>query len=155
MSDLSTDIETFLQAASKAGLMNQQGELADQVRRLWSSYDTAINSPCVKPELRLLQVKNDRRMAEHHSSDGFRIDATPGIQPENDTPEAPRSAEPTEIDLSMIDMDLVRVNESTLIQSFNEIHTSNRVMAGRSIFDVVRERQAAFNRSQEQSSASL
>jgi hypothetical protein len=147
LSDLSSDIESLLQAASKAGLMNQQGELADNVRRLWSSYDTAINSQCVKPELRLLQVKNDRRRAEHHSRDNFRIDARPNAPPEDVTREPPRINDPADIDPSSVDMELVRVNEGTLIQPFNEIHTGSKIMAGRTIFDVVEERQAVFRKS--------
>jgi hypothetical protein len=148
MSDLSTDIEALLQAASKAGLMNQQGELADRVRQLWTSYDNAINSPCVKPELRLLQVKNDRRRAEHHSNDGFRINAAPRTQLENDAQEPPRIVQPA-------DMELVRVNETTVLQPFPPTHTASMIMAGRSIFEVVKERQAVLKQSQEQSSASI
>jgi len=136
MSDLSTSIEALLQTASNAGLMNQRGELADQVRQLWSSYDTAINSPCVKPELRLLQVKNDRRKAKHQRNENFRIDSTPGSQPDGVT-------EPTATSPSRIDMDLVRVGDGTLLQPFHQIHDTN-VMQGRNIFDIVSARQTEF-----------
>ncbi|KAF2680474.1 hypothetical protein K458DRAFT_392812 [Lentithecium fluviatile CBS 122367] len=153
MSDLSTDIEALLQAASKAGLMNQQGNFPDHVRRLWSSYDAAINSPCVKPELRLLQVKNDRRRAEHHSNDGFRIEPAPNPRSEPITQESPRIADPKDINASQLDMELMRVGDTTVLQPLHQIRSSSMTMAGRSIFDVVKERQADFERSQEQGSA--
>lgn len=149
ISDLSTDIEALLQAASAAGTLNLEGDLAARLRRLWSSYDTAISSPCINPELRLLQVKNDRRKAEHISNLNRRRDTTPSVLvglPEKQE-EQRRTAEFMEADQSRMDLVLARVDETTLVQSFSTISANNKVMGGRSIFEVVRERQAEFESS--------
>lgn len=123
--------------------MSQEGEVADRIRQLWSSYDTAVNSPHVRPELRLLQVKNDRRRAEHQSNENFRIGVAPTTQREGPQ-ETPRDDEATEADPDT-DVHLVRIDDTTIIQPFKDIQSAYPLMGGRSIFQVIKERQAVFN----------
>ncbi|KAF2867508.1 hypothetical protein BDV95DRAFT_610896 [Massariosphaeria phaeospora] len=142
VSDLSTEVEDLLRAASKAGIIGQPGDVATQMRRLWSVYDGVINNPSVQPELRLLQIKNDRRRADHQSSENFRVVAVRQPETLDQLPCSSSMPIPQEIDL-----ELVRHDGTTLVQSFNPAASSSNIMAGRSIFDVVSERQAAFNNS--------
>ena len=160
MSDLSTDIEALLQAVSETGLMDQQCELASHMRRLWSSYDTAINSPCVKPELRLLQVKNDRRKAEHQTNGAHRKDATMGSQTGGITHPTGNAAEHTNIDIgsSQADMESTSVENESFLQPFPIVHSAGAFMRGRNLFEVMNERSTQFRNQlklQEQISASL
>ena len=68
LSDLSSDVESLLQAASIAGNMSHDDDVSKNIQRLWSTYDTVVNNEHVQPELRLLQVKNSKRQATHESS---------------------------------------------------------------------------------------
>ncbi|KAF1948766.1 hypothetical protein CC80DRAFT_599437 [Byssothecium circinans] len=61
MFDLSTDIETLLQTAVGTGALVQNNDLSECIRNLWFSYNVAIKKPCMLPDLKILQVKNDRR----------------------------------------------------------------------------------------------
>ncbi|KAF2106997.1 hypothetical protein BDV96DRAFT_606812 [Lophiotrema nucula] len=143
LSDLSVDIEELLQAAVKSGLMGQKNEMATKVQKLWSSYDAAINKPIVNPELRLLQVKNHRRQAEFERMEPFRIRSAEG-EPDSHTI-APQRAPPCPNNPHAVDMELVRHDGTTMIQPFNYGVTHYKSLAGKNIFDLVRERQARYN----------
>ncbi|ORY17287.1 hypothetical protein BCR34DRAFT_583752 [Clohesyomyces aquaticus] len=67
LSDLSMDVEELLRAVSVSGALDEKTDVGDRLRRLWSSYNVAIHSSCVKPELRLLQIKNDKRRADREA----------------------------------------------------------------------------------------
>lgn len=146
-SDLSSDIEALLQTASKTGTMYRDDEVSKHVQRLWSSYDSAINSPCVKPELRLQQVRNDQRLADHHSNQNFRVEAAPSNaidEPSTTEVPIPLGRNSSDFDASEMRFDLVRFEETTVMQPFQRTSSVNGLMAGRSIFDIVKERQAAL-----------
>lgn len=131
--DLSMDVEALLQAAADAGMTKDEGELADHFRRLWSTYDTAINSPCLGPELRLLQVKNDRRQATHQNTSTERnTSMNSSIQ---------RSSHHRE----PMDLDLGSVNDQTLLIPFGATQASFPSSGPRNIYQVCRERQAEFH----------
>ena len=165
LSDLSSDVEAVLSSASKAGYMRRDDNLSSQIQRLWTSYDTAVNSACVKPELRLLQIKNDRRIAEHHSSDSFTINAPPtqvglpigqlgpprdlGVEAGMPNAETSVSFNPSETNF-----DLLRLGETTVLQPFQQTASMNAMMKGRSIFDIVTERQAALKEAEKAASNS-
>lgn len=151
ISDLSSDVESLLHAASKAGAMYRDDSMSKQIQRLWSSYDSAINHACVKPELRLLQLKNDRRLADHHSAENFRIEAASSDASNvegNANPQPPAiRQEPTPLfDPTSVSFELVRFEETTVMQPFQRTSSVNSRMAGRSIFDIVKERQAAMKK---------
>jgi hypothetical protein len=124
------DVEALLQAAADAGVMKEEGELPDHIRRLWSTYDTAINNPCLGPELRLLQVKNERRQA---------------VQENSSTERNTNVQEPSHHRDSM-DLDLGSVTDQTLITPFSTAQMSFPSSGPRSIYQVCRERQAEFHR---------
>ncbi|KAF2439818.1 hypothetical protein P171DRAFT_489617 [Karstenula rhodostoma CBS 690.94] len=133
LSDLSMDVEALLQAAADAGVTKEEGELADHIRRLWSTYDTAINSPCLGPELRLLQVKNERRQAAHQNAGHPSTERNTHVQ----QPSHQRDS---------MDLDLGPVNDQTLITPFSATQMSYPSSGPRSIYQVCRERQAEFHR---------
>lgn len=120
MSDLSQEIEALLQSAVTSGIMTQQSDLSDRMRQLWKSYDQAITKPCMKPELRLLQVKNDRRRDEHPEFN------TPGKVTMGDNEPAASETPPSveaqaEMPVDTSDMALGCFTDSTLIQSFAHV----------------------------------
>jgi hypothetical protein len=157
MADLSTDVEALLQVVSKDGLLDQPGEIADHMRRLWASYNTAISSTCIKPELRLLQVKNDRRRAERQEKDNIRKDSTPGSQLDDVSRRLYHVNKPAGADPSRVDMDLVRVSEGTVLLPFQFDNTS-AIIGGRNIFEIVSQRHAEFQdhlKLQEERSAAM
>ena len=132
LSDLSMDIEALLQAAADADVMEEEGELPDHIRRLWSTYDTAINSPCLGPDLRLLQVKNERRQAAHAST--TRTSA-------EDHAKRRQLSQPSDA----TNLEMSQVNETTLITNFATNQLNYPMGGPRSIFQVCRERQAEFH----------
>ncbi|PSN72457.1 hypothetical protein BS50DRAFT_630486 [Corynespora cassiicola Philippines] len=139
LSDLSTDVEALLQVASKAGVLDQHDEVSARVRQLWSTYDATINHPSLLPELRLHRIKNDRRKAEHQNNEDFQLGMGPTDGPESRQQITPLINTPSDIDLQ-----LVRVDSTTVLQPFVGT-TSSKIMGGRNIFDVVKERQAIFH----------
>lgn len=146
LTDLSTDVEALLQAASTAGSMYRDDAVSRNIQRLWSTYDTVVNDDAVKPEMRLLQVKNIRRLADHQANANLRI-AAGAREPEQD--HAPPDVAPVEdssapFDPGALNFDLVRFEETTVMSSFQRTTTTDRYMAGRSIFDIAMERQAAM-----------
>jgi hypothetical protein len=96
--------------------MDLQGDLADKARQLWSSYDTAINSACLKPELRLLQVKNDRRKVEHQTRASLQAGPTLGSQPSHNTQPTSDVNNATETDFMQVDMHFPLVDDETIQQ---------------------------------------
>lgn len=126
------DVEALLQAAADAGVMKEDGELPDHIRRLWSTYDTAINNACLGPELRLLQVKNERRQAVHQNTSHSNTELNPNTQ----RPSHHRDS---------MDLDLGPVNDQTLITPFAATQMSYPSSGPRSIYQVCRERQAEFH----------
>lgn len=128
--------------ASKVGAMDQNDELSAQVRRLWNCYDVSINRPCVKPELRLLQLKNDKRQAAYKNQETFRISHAAENRGTSGAAEVTNLVDPSNTDMS-----LVRGNDTTMLQSFHTT-TRNKAMAGRSIFELVLERQKQFHNSE-------
>ncbi|KAF2660389.1 hypothetical protein K491DRAFT_711881 [Lophiostoma macrostomum CBS 122681] len=153
LSTLSTEVEEMLRVASKAGTLERRDDLGAQMRKLSSTYDAVINSACVTPELRLLQVKNHKRRAEHQSTESFRIDHPSEDSDSNaTTPKAAPGGSASggsalHIDPSTVDLSLVRGDGSTMIQSFRGLTSKNDAFRGRSIFDIVEERQAQFRNS--------
>ncbi|KAF2265086.1 hypothetical protein CC78DRAFT_600700 [Lojkania enalia] len=142
LSSLSTDIEVLLRLASETGCLDEGSEVSAQIRRLWASYNTAINNPCVLPELRSLQTKNEERRTEHQKKESSRIETVGRGQ--TPRPDQPSSDSILEHDRSDVDLDLLRVRDTTLITSFHHAFT-NSTVNGRTIWHLVQERQAVFN----------
>ncbi|KAL5371654.1 hypothetical protein PMIN02_012768 [Paraphaeosphaeria minitans] len=98
---------------------------------MWWTYNTAINSPCLGPDLRLLQVKNERRQVAHQNTNDSSAERTTHVQ------------RPSQHSDSM-DLDLGSVNDQTLITSFSAVQTSFPGSGSRSIYQMCGERQAEF-----------
>lgn len=135
LSDLSMDVEALLQAAADTGLLEENGQVPDHVRRLWQTYNTAINSPCLGPELRLLQVKNDRRQAAHHVTSHTGTERTTNMQQSSCARDS-------------MDLDIGSVNDQTLITTFSTAQMRYPGSGPRSIYQVCRDRQAEFHPTQ-------
>ncbi|KAH7065655.1 hypothetical protein BKA63DRAFT_161582 [Paraphoma chrysanthemicola] len=153
LTDLSSDVESLLEAASTAGNMHRDDAVSKSIQRLWSTYDTVINDDEVKPEMRLLQVKNTRRLANHQTNAKFRMaDSAKDSEAEQEQGHPDRTSpaitrpEHTKspFDPSVLNFGLVRFEETTVMSSFQRTATTDRYMAGRNIFDIVKERQAAL-----------
>jgi hypothetical protein len=140
LSDLSTDVESLLQAASTAGNMNQNDELSKNIQRLWSTYDTVVNNDCVNPEMRSLQLENSLRLATSRST----VINAPMNAQSNIESGVPLIRSQPSFDPSAISFELVRFEGTTVMQSFQRTSTTNRYLAGKNIFDVMKERQAAM-----------
>ncbi|KAF1966682.1 hypothetical protein BU23DRAFT_312633 [Bimuria novae-zelandiae CBS 107.79] len=135
LSDLSMDVEALLQAAADAGVTKEEGEIPDHVRRLWSTYNTVINNPCLGPELRLLQVKNERRQSAH-------LNATrPSTEVNSNMQLVSHVSDPA----CMVDLDIGQRTDSTLITNFATAHLNFPQSGNRNIYEVCRERQADFH----------
>lgn len=136
--DLSTDVESLLQAASIAGNMHRDDEVSENAQRLWSTYDSVISSEHVQPELRLLQLKNTKRLVAHQAKEKSRIDT------------ALELAEPrldgscTSTGQNDHNFELGRIEGTTVISSFQRTAATEQHIAGRSIIVIVKERQAAL-----------
>ena len=161
LSDLSSDVEALLQASSKAGAMHRDDEISKHIQRLWSSYDTAINNPSVTPELRLLQIKNGRRVASHHHNANFVLATRPDVPtnvPMNEQPDTnapPPSTEPSApFDPSDMSFELVRFQETTVMQPFQRTALVNGWAGGHTIFDIVKKRQKAMKEADRAASGS-
>lgn len=125
------DVEALLQAAADSGVLNEEGDLPDHIRRLWSTYNTTINNACLGPELRLLQVKDERRRAAHP-------DATRPSTGSNSNTQSSSSRD-------SIDLDISHVNETTLITNFSTAQLAYPGSGSRNIYQVCRERQAEYH----------
>jgi hypothetical protein len=144
LSDLSTDVEYLLQAASTAGNMNQNDEVSRNIQRLWSTYDTVMNNDCLNPDLRSLQLKNSHRLATCRTYTNSTVPHVSIIAPANLESGVPSSSSQTSFNPSAISFELVRFEGTTVMQSFQRTSTTNKYMAGRNIFDIMKERQAAM-----------
>ncbi|KAF2027159.1 hypothetical protein EK21DRAFT_115054 [Setomelanomma holmii] len=146
LSDLSTDVEALLGAASTGGNMYRDDTVSKCIQGLWSTYDTVINNDEVKPELRLLQVKNSRRLVDHQANANLRIvfGAREPVSDPLDVDPTPPEKGLTPFDPSAVNFELVRFEETTVMSSFQRTGTADRYMAGRNIFDICKERQAAM-----------
>jgi hypothetical protein len=125
--------------------MNRDDDVSKNIQRLWSTYDSVISTECIKPELRLHQLKNDRRMTSHQSNSGLRSDGVSSVaQAETNSGAVvpPRNNPP--FDPSAMSFELVRFEETTVMSSYQRTAATERYMAGRNIFDIVQERQAAM-----------
>jgi SpoVK/Ycf46/Vps4 family AAA+-type ATPase len=143
LSDLSSDVESLLQAASTAGNMNRDDDVSKNIQRLWSTYDSVINNECIKPELRLHQIKNHHRLESHKVDSSLRnddvsnvaqVDTNAGVVPSRNAP----------FDPSAMSFQLVRFEETTVMSSYQRTPITDQYMAGRSIYDIVQERQTAM-----------
>ncbi|KAF1840246.1 uncharacterized protein K460DRAFT_410846 [Cucurbitaria berberidis CBS 394.84] len=147
LSDLSSGVEALLQVSLEAGAMHRDDIVSKHIQGLWTSYDTVMNNPSITPELRLLQLKNGQRVANHRSNENYIVPARPSAPTTEhpDTQAVPPSMETsTPFDPSDMTFELLRFEETTVMQPFQRTASANRVMAGRSIFDIVKERQAAL-----------
>jgi hypothetical protein len=154
LSDLSTEVENLLQAAAEAGSMHGDDNVSKNIQRLWSMYDNVVHNECIKPEMRLLQLKNDRRVAAHQGR------ASSHIAGASSAPHAITNVEAVVntgaiTDIGPVDMpsttlipalrfDLVRFEGTTVMSSYQRTAATDSYMAGRSIFEIVKERQAAL-----------
>ncbi|KAF1937937.1 hypothetical protein EJ02DRAFT_437485 [Clathrospora elynae] len=156
LADLSSDVEALLQTASKAGTMQRDDDVSKAIQQLWSTYDGAINNPSVKPELQLQQLKNDLRLADHPSNERFRIpDASSSLRDDEATSSAdpPARKDPKPLfDPTAMSFELVRFEETTVMQPFQRTSSVNEYMAGRSIFDICKDRQEAMKEADRSSS---
>lgn len=147
LSDLSSDIESLLTTASSAGAMRRDDAVSKQIQQLWSSYNSAINMPCLLPELRGLQAKNTQRMVNHQSENTCPTVAsneTSTSAPPCTNSESIRKETLPSFDPSGMSFELVRFEETTVMQPFQRTSSTNKYLAGRTIFDIVKERQAAM-----------
>lgn len=144
LSDLSADVEALLQAASKAGTMYHDDDVSKRIQSLWQTYDTAINSDCVKPELRLQQIKNDQRQAQHKADGNFVVmSPTGGAATENDPLSFRRKVVPFNPEGINFDLTPTDNNDNNVVQCMMVLG-DNRSVKGRSIFNIAKERQAAL-----------
>jgi len=142
LQDLSSDVESLLQAASNTEIMHRGDEVSKNVQRLWTTYNTVISSEHVQPELRLLQVKNTKRMATHQEREVPRVPAT-SEQLTSRHDKSPVSLDPAGYDPG-------RYEGMTIIGSFTRTAATEQYMAGRSVYDIVKQRQAALKEAERQ-----
>ncbi|KAH7356282.1 hypothetical protein BKA66DRAFT_473545 [Pyrenochaeta sp. MPI-SDFR-AT-0127] len=153
--DISTDVEALLQVFSATGTLRREDDISMHIQRLWTTYDAVINNPCVRPELRLLQIKNGRRIANHVSNKTSTDTAFPSHSGhehlEVQVPPPTREL-PVPFDPSGVSFELVRLGETTVMQTFQRTTPVKGQSVGRRIFDVVKERQAALKEADRSSS---
>ena len=122
-------------------MLARDDEVGTQLRRLCDSYDDAIHRPCIMPELKALQIKNDQRRSDHQRHDDYQRSH---LGHQQTLPQPPAGTISTGIDLS-----ITRGDSTTMIQSFKETPSKSKIMGGRSIFNVITERQAQFRASKD------
>jgi hypothetical protein len=148
LANLSSNVEALLQTASRAGVMERDDDVSKSIQQLWDTYDTAINSPFVKPELRLQQIKNDQRLAGHHSNESGRTPAISRSAQEEEPASIVRPmyvTDPTPLfNTSAVSFELMDFDETTVALPFQRVAYINGRMAGKSIYQEVQERQAAL-----------
>jgi hypothetical protein len=146
LSDLSGDVESLLQAGATNGNMFRDDEVSKNIQRLWSTYDNVISNENVNPELRLLQVKNNRRLANHQANPNFGLDNGSNSMQQEHNPNAPVPQTSSEVtfDPSAIMMDLTRFRGTTVMKTYQPSAATDAYMAGRNIFQVVQDRQATM-----------
>jgi hypothetical protein len=144
LSDLSTDVESLLQAAATAGNMQRNDEVSRSCQRLWSTYNTVVNSDAVKPEFQLLQLKNSRRVAAHLTTPNLPVDNASSAPQVDTGGNMPPSKSPNAFEPSAISFELLRFEGTTVMSTFQRTEATNRYMAGKSMFELSKERQAAM-----------
>lgn len=146
LSDLSLQVEELLIVTSTTGSLDQKDAMRAQLHRLRDAHNEAINSPCVKVELKELRSKNPGRRTVHpcYANPLAIVAATEEVMP-SDLEESSNAATDS---TSTAHLELGRVDDTTLICPY--FHTrvpsqsKSTVMRGRSIFQVVADRQAAM-----------
>ncbi|OCK79103.1 hypothetical protein K432DRAFT_426787 [Lepidopterella palustris CBS 459.81] len=143
ISDISTELEELLRISSAMGALDREDELGRQLRRTASCYDSAILRPCLSPELRLLQVKSRRRQEMSSRILVHSEDSSSAPTPQEDSHTSSSTQEPP-VSARAINMDLGRVGESTLINSFLP-YPAQFSTPFCSILDTIKDRQARLN----------
>jgi hypothetical protein len=144
LADLSADVEALLQSAS--GSMYRDDDVSKHIQRLWSTYSTVINSDCVKPELRLQQLKNDQRLAEHRARANVRtVTGLPDPQQAGSAEvDRPQGRKPIPFDAGDVNFDFLGFEGTSVMHTFQRSSSVNERFAGRSIFEICMERQKAM-----------
>jgi hypothetical protein len=135
--------------------MHRHDHVSKSIQLLWSTYDTVINNECVKPEMRLLQIKNSQRLASQEANADppassiphavTNVDAITNAGAVEDLETAELSEDTfVPFNPSAMRFDLVRFEGTTVMSSFQRTAATDSYMAGRNIFDIVKERQAAM-----------
>ncbi|KAF2703739.1 hypothetical protein K504DRAFT_170792 [Pleomassaria siparia CBS 279.74] len=133
LSELSIEVEELLRLASIAGNLDRDDDVGAQMRRVKTTFDEATKRPCVAPELKQVREANleKRRTDEEATNSGEDGASTPNLGPalpENRT----------------VDLDMTNIRESTLIGTYSRTLPRSHTMAGKGIFQIVSERQAAM-----------
>jgi hypothetical protein len=126
--------------------MYRDDETSKNIQRLWSTYNTVINNECINPELRLLQNKNNRRLVTHQNNSNPHVVTGTSVSQEELEPGVvlPSNKSPIPFDPSALSFELVRFEGTTVMSTYQRTAATDQYMAGRSIFDVVKERQTAM-----------
>jgi hypothetical protein len=139
--------------------MERDDDISKSIQQLWDTYDTTINSPFVQPELRLHQIKNDQRLAGHHSDESRRTATISRSAQEEDPSSTVRSthgkAPMPLFNQSAVSFELVDFEESTIALPYQRVAYVNGRMAGKSIYQEVQERQAALKEAGSRSAEKL
>ncbi|KAF2794263.1 hypothetical protein K505DRAFT_361253 [Melanomma pulvis-pyrius CBS 109.77] len=147
LSELSIEVEEILKLASNAGVLDQNDAVGGQMRRLRAAYDEAVNRPCVEPELKKLRIEHTRRRVVRSSEDNSNVATTT-----NEGSQEELLFSKTHGAMSTTgDLELGRVNDTTLIAPYLTLCTESKFMGGRSIFQVVSDRQAAMRNTENSS----
>jgi hypothetical protein len=129
-------------------MMERDDDVSKSIRQLCDTYDTAINSPFVQPELRLQQSKNDQRLAERRSDESRRTATISHSAQEEDPISTVRSTHDKApmplFNPSAVSFELVDFEETTVALPYQRVAYVNGRMAGKSIYQKVQERQAAL-----------
>jgi hypothetical protein len=138
LSGLAIEVEHLLQVASTSPNLSQVGELENQIRRLRDAHAEAINDPRVEAELKQLRSKDPgrRTISPSHVDPLAIVAATEDMMP----------SEQAESSASGADTTLGRGNDVPVIAFYSHTHSRSQsnVIGGRTIFQIVAERQAAM-----------
>ncbi|KAF2807272.1 uncharacterized protein BDZ99DRAFT_500521 [Mytilinidion resinicola] len=147
ISDISAELEELLQVACATGAIDRNDALGEKLRHTASCYDSAIERPCIDPKLRLLRTKS-RQKRENNRPDtlGPPTDDEATPQPQSSPTRRDDSALSTlwswrEIPHRM-DLDLGRVSDSSLIQSFRPHPGRKTALGAKTMLDLIKQRQA-------------
>ena len=124
--------------------MHQDDQVSKNIQRLWSTYDTVVSSDCVKRELRLLQVKNSRRIATHPEHTNLPAANAPSALQLDRESDVPSRKSPNPFDPSAISFESVRFEGTAVMSSFQRTAATDRYMEGKSMFDLIKDRQATM-----------
>lgn len=144
--DLSLEVEELFKIAVEAGIVHQENVLGIQLRRLCDTHEKVINSSCVEVDFKKLRSRNSgrRNILPSHANPLAIVAATAEV----DTLHSTTSSDAGINSASAADLDLGGVNDTTIIAPYSHLRVSSqgnsKVMGGRSIFQVVADRQAAM-----------